>query len=74
MSRILFAAPVTSNLIRSDAHHRCPEERSLVLLGAVRLRAVRTVTFEVEQIKMVSCAELFCSELSGQSYIAVCAL
>ena len=44
MSRILYAAPVTSNIIRWDAHRQCLEERSSILFGAVLLRAVRAVT------------------------------
>ena len=43
MSHILSAAPVTSNIVRWDAHHHCLEETSSILFGAVWLRAVRTV-------------------------------
>ena len=60
-----------------------------MLFGAVQLRAVHAATIvlfvqsggiiaitqgEVERIKIVSCVELFCSELFGQSYTAVPAL
>ena len=41
MSCILYAAPVTSNVIRWDARHSRLEERRFVLFGAVLLRAVR---------------------------------
>ena len=44
MSRILYAAPVTSNVIIWDAHHCCLEERSSILFEAVLLRAVCAVT------------------------------
>ena len=50
MSPILYAAPLTSNVIHWDAHHLCLEERSSILFGAVRLRAVRTVTFTVRSL------------------------
>ena len=44
MSHILYAAPVTINIVRWDAHHRCLEERSSILFGAVWLRTVCTIT------------------------------
>ena len=82
MSRVLYAAPVTSNVIaemptttvwRREVQYCstqiCSYSNVLLFVPSGRIRAI--TQGEVERKKIVSCAELFCSELFGQSYITV---
>ena len=89
MSCILYTSPVTSNVyslrcpprpsrgekfntVWSCSVQSCSCSKVVLFIPSGRIRA--TTQGEAEQIKIVSCAELFCSELFGQSHIAVCAL
>ena len=49
-SCILYAAPVTSNIICCNVRHYRLEERSFVLFGAVLLRAIRASTLAVRSL------------------------
>ena len=86
MSHIMYAAPVTSNVIRWDAHQSHLAERSrsrFIMCGAVRLRAVRIVSNKLflhsERIRTVAqgvCIYIFalhsCAILSLLKYIKSC--